>query len=63
MYFCGATIAGPFFEYKDYINLIEKKEEYQKIPSTVLPALKRLFTAFCNEFGNIGSLYWSFAII
>ena len=28
MYFCGATIAGPFYEFKDYKNLIEKREHY-----------------------------------
>jgi len=24
MYFCGCTIAGPFFEYKDFINFINR---------------------------------------
>jgi hypothetical protein len=45
MYYCGGTIAGPFYEYKDYINFIELKEHYAKIPSTILPTLKRLMHA------------------
>ena len=48
MYFCGGTIAGPFFEYMDYKNFIEKKEHYKVIPSTVLPTFKRLSNAASN---------------
>lgn len=42
MYFCGGTIAGPFYEYKDYKNFMEKKEHYSSIPSTFIPTLIRL---------------------
>ena len=48
IYFCGATIAGPFFEYKDYKNLIEKKGHYKEVPSTIIPSLLRFFTGICT---------------
>jgi hypothetical protein len=28
MYYCGGTIAGPFFEYKDYTNFINRTNHY-----------------------------------
>lgn len=43
VYYCGACICGPFFEYSDYINYIERKGIYSKIPSSIIPALTRLF--------------------
>ena len=49
MFFCGGTIAGPFYEYKDYINFIQKKDDYSYIPNTILPTLKRIFHAICNK--------------
>ena len=48
MYFCGATIAGPFYEFRDYKNFIERKEHYKEIPSTIIPSLLRLSNAFCT---------------
>lgn len=49
MYYCGGTIAGPFYEYTDYINFIETKEHYKHIPNTVLPTLKRLLHALSTQ--------------
>lgn len=46
LYFCGGSIAGPFYEYGDYLRYIKLEEEYKSIPSTVLPALQRFVTAF-----------------
>ena len=40
-YFCCGCLVGPFFEYKDYINFIEQKGIYSKIPSTFFASLKR----------------------
>ena len=42
MYYCGGTIAGPFYEYKDYLHFIERSNNYAAIPSTFIPAMIRL---------------------
>jgi hypothetical protein len=60
MFYCGGTIAGPFYEYKDYINFIERKENYVSIPSTIIPTLKRIFNALCK---NKLNLYMVFALV
>ena len=28
MYFCGACISGPFYEYKDFMHYIRREEHY-----------------------------------
>ena len=58
MYFCGATIAGPFYEFKDYKNFIEKKEHYKNIPSTFIPSLIRYLLAFGKFVFIMVSLSW-----
>jgi MBOAT, membrane-bound O-acyltransferase family len=40
-FFCSACLCGPFFEFSDYINFIEMKGNYAKVPSTVLASLSR----------------------
>jgi lysophospholipid acyltransferase len=45
MYYCGGTIAGPFFEYKDYTNFINRTNHYSSIPTTIVPTLIRFATA------------------
>ena len=32
-------LMGPFFDFKDYQNFIEEKEQYQSIPFQIVPAL------------------------
>ena len=49
MYYCGCTIAGPFFEYKDYINFIHRTGHYSSIPSTILATLNRVSHAVCKR--------------
>eukprot|EP00347_Sterkiella_histriomuscorum_P004431 403360484 len=39
-YSCCGCLLGPYFEYKDYINMIERKEHYQNVPNTILASLK-----------------------
>jgi len=48
MYYCGGTIAGPFFEYKDFNNFINRTHSYENIPSTIVPTLIRFTTALGN---------------
>ena len=48
MYYCGGTIAGPFFEYKDYTNFINRTNHYSAIPTTIVPTLIRFATAICK---------------
>jgi hypothetical protein len=42
VYFTGGCMCGPFFEFSDYINFIEKKDHYANVPSTILPSLMYL---------------------
>lgn len=44
-YYCGGTIAGPFYEYRDFMNFIELKKEYANVPSTISATLKKFITA------------------
>ncbi|CDW82076.1 UNKNOWN [Stylonychia lemnae] len=37
---CCGCMLGPYFEYKDFINLMNRSGDYEKIPNTVLPSLK-----------------------
>jgi len=49
MYYCGGTIAGPFFEFKDYINFIGRTGHYKDIPNTIVPTLTRFSHAVCKK--------------
>lgn len=49
LYYCGGTIAGPFHEYKDYIDFIYRRSIYTSIPSTIIPTLKRFSHAICKQ--------------
>jgi lysophospholipid acyltransferase len=40
-FFFPGCIAGPFFEYSDYIRFIEETDEFANIPFTLLESLKR----------------------
>jgi D-alanyl-lipoteichoic acid acyltransferase DltB (MBOAT superfamily) len=48
IYYCGGTIAGPIYEYKDYSNFINKTGCYSYIPNTVVPTLIRFSHAVCK---------------
>lgn len=50
MYYCGGTIAGPFFEFKDYINFIGRTGHYKDIPNTIVPSLTRFSHAVCKKY-------------
>jgi len=51
VYFCSACICGPFFEYADYIQYIEMKGRYAKIPSNFKQAgIKFLKGKLCLAF-------------
>ncbi len=41
VFFCGACICGPFFEFTDYKMYIERTGRYSHIPSSFKPALIR----------------------
>jgi hypothetical protein len=56
IYYCGGTITGPFFEYKDFINFIERTGHYSNIPNTVFETIKRVCHAMCkNKFKLMSS--------
>ena len=41
----GCWIIGPFFEYKDYINFIEEKEQYSSIPFSLVEGAMKYIKA------------------
>ena len=41
-FYCQQYALGTFFEYRDFINWIEEKNEYKKVPSPILESLKYL---------------------
>lgn len=43
MYFCGAAISGPWYEFKDFQQYMKGKEHYKDIPSTVSQTFFRVF--------------------
>ena len=40
--FPGSNIAGPFFEFRDYVDFIEQRGRYEKIPSSFGVSMKKL---------------------
>lgn len=64
IFFFPTSIMGPVIEFRDFINFINLKEEYGKIPSTLLPSIGRLVTGFIlfgvymglKEFGHPDSI-------
>lgn len=48
-YFCCSCIVGPYYEYVDYINFIEMKGHYEKIPNTVLSSLMKFLKSKCKS--------------
>lgn len=47
LYFCGAAISGPFYEFKDFIMMIRQEGDFKRIPSTLKPGLTRFVHAWC----------------
>ena len=46
LYFCGAAISGPFYEFKDFVQMIRQEGDFKKIPSTLKPGLTRFLHAW-----------------
>jgi lysophospholipid acyltransferase len=46
IYFVSSSIIGTFIEFRDFMNFIHLKEQYKKIPSTILAALNRILVGF-----------------
>ncbi len=53
VFFTGGCMCGPFFEYSDYINFIERKGIYTSMPGSIIPSLVRL----SHGLGKLSSLY------
>ncbi len=43
--FFSSSVCGPAGEYKDFINFIESKEEFEDIPNPLWPTLVKIFWA------------------
>ena len=46
IYFCGAAISGPWYEFRDFNAMIMRQGDFAKIPSTWRVALRRYFDAW-----------------
>ncbi|OMJ68667.1 hypothetical protein SteCoe_33825 [Stentor coeruleus] len=52
---------GPSFEYKEYIDFINTKEEFKNIPNTLWPSFKILMFSFlCMGLTVIGDIYFPY---
>lgn len=40
VFFLPACLVGPVYEFKDYYNYLNRKENYANIPNTFMPAMK-----------------------
>jgi len=62
IYFCGASISGPWYEYRDFNDLINLQGDYSKgIPSTWRAALTRYLTAWsCVAFGSFFAYFFPY---
>lgn len=60
VFYCGANICGPFFEFSDYINYIERKGVFANIPNTIIPSIIRMINGLMCLTLNlvIGNYYW-----
>ena len=59
IYFCGAAISGPWYEYQDFQHMIELKGNWQNVPSTTMPAVRRYLDAWlCVVAGSIFDHYF-----
>jgi hypothetical protein len=45
---CTGCIVGPFYEYTDYINFVNKEGKYKSIPPTFFEGIKYYFLAMGN---------------
>jgi lysophospholipid acyltransferase len=53
IYFCGAVISGPWYEFRDFDSMIKLEGEFKVIPSTTWPAVRRYFEAWlCVAVGS-----------
>ena len=39
-FYCQQYALGTFFEYRDFINWIEERNEYKRVPNPILESLK-----------------------
>ena len=46
LYYCGAAISGPWYEYKDFMDMIHQRGDFKSIPSTIKPGLIRFAHAW-----------------
>lgn len=60
VFFCGASIVGPFFEFSDYKMYIERTDRYANIPSTFKAAVTKFLKGKACLALNlvIGTKFW-----
>lgn len=58
-FYCQQYALGVFFEYRDFINWIEERNEYKRVPSPVLESLKYVvYGISCLVVFSLGSAYF-----
>lgn len=59
VYFCGAAISGPWYEFRDFNAMINRQGDFANIPSTWRVAVKRYFEAWaCVAVGAFFAYYF-----
>lgn len=46
IYFCGAAISGPWYEFRDFNAMILRKGDFENVPSTWRVAFRRYFDSW-----------------
>ena len=58
LYFCGAAISGPWYEYKDFRQMIKQEGDFKDIPSPIWAGTKRYIEAWLRvATGAVLSIY------
>jgi len=58
LYFCGAAISGPFYEFKDFEQMMAREGDFANVPSTLKPGLLRFVHAWlCVATGAVLSAF------
>ena len=59
LYYCGAAISGPWYEYKDFKQMIAKEGDFKNVPSTIKVGCMRYIQAWgCVASGAVLAMYF-----
>lgn len=58
VFFLPACLIGPVFEFRDFEDYLNQKGDYEKIPSTIRPALLEFRTFIISLAIYVGTMYF-----